>query len=544
MLLLEANQLEKYWRDRLIYKQEQSLRLYRGDRLGIVGRNGSGKTTLLHTLAGLLQPDAGTVKRYGECTLLAAFEDWEKESHLSGGEMTKRKLESALLAGSPILLADEPTSHMDLNGIRRVEGELSRYDGLVVLVSHDRELLDKVCTHILELEEGKLTLYSGGYSSYREQKALEADQAQFAYEQYAKEKDRLSSAIREKKARAVGMRKPPKRMGVKEARLGSEKAGQKQAKVQGAAQALITRLENLAKVEKPKELPEVRFDINGFKPIHGRVAIRLAEVTKLVGGRLLISGLSATIRPGDKVALLGANGSGKTTLLDMIRSGEEGTALSRGARLGYFHQTLALLDEQRTVLENVTEESPYPESFIRTVLARLLFRREEVLKPVAVLSGGEKVKTALAKVFLSGCNLMLLDEPSNYLDIGAREELEEVLAAYPGTILFASHDRRLIKNVANKLLVFEGEGAVRWFDGTYETLNDRQNEQLPKPGPDLGSEGVVRQEEERLQVELELAEVIGRLSVPRKTDDTAAMESRYLELLKRKKELNEESASN
>lgn len=543
MLLLEADGLVKYWGDRLLFEQKEPLRLYRGDRLGIVGTNGAGKTTLLHILAGLAQPDGGTVRLYGASAMIRDAEPWEKASPLSGGEKTRLKLETALRLKAPILFADEPTSHLDLDGIRRVEKELGRHDGLTVFISHDRELLDALCTRILLVDRGTLELYDGGYSSYRTERELRERRHRLEYEQYAKEKERLEEAIREKGARASGMRRPPKRMGVKEARLGKEKGRQKQEKVHHAANALEKRLELLEKVEKPVERPEVRFDINGFVPVHGRTAVRLERVTVAFGERCLFRDFTASFRPGAKAALIGSNGAGKTTLLELVRRGAPGTAVAGGGRLGYFHQGLALLEEERSILDNVREGSPYPEVFIRTVLARLLFRREEVRKPVGVLSGGEKVKTALAKAFLSGCNILLLDEPTNYLDVMAREELEQVLAAYPGTILFATHDRRLIARVATELLLFEC-GELRRFDGTYKEYQDS----LERTGnPEAGgrppetaerSGGAVCLEEERMQLERELAEVLGRLSVPRRGDDPALLEARFQELVKRKREIH------
>lgn len=530
MLLLEAHGLEKSWGDRLLFTQAEPLKLYRGDRLGIVGRNGCGKTTLLRMLAGLCEPDKGWVKRYGSSAVIAQTEDGPGATTLSGGERTRRRIQEALQHRVPILFADEPTSHLDLAGISLVERELTPYDGLVVLISHDRELLDGVCTQILEIEEGKITVTPGGYSAYRELKIRRRERDVFEYEQYAKEKDRLEQAAREISARTVGMRKPPKRMSVKEARLGSEKARQKQAKVHQAAKAIERRMEMLKPVEKPREAPEVRFDVNGFVPLHGKTALRIEGISKRYGAKTLFDNVTLAIEPGSKIALIGPNGAGKSTLLEMIRTEEAGIRLAGSGKIGYFHQTFGQLDVNRSVLDNVRSDSPYPESFIRTVLARLLFRREEVMKPVGVLSGGEKVKTALAKVFLSGCNIMLLDEPTNYLDIASREQLEEVLKAYPGTVLFASHDRRLIRGLASRLLVFDN-GGIRLFNGTYSELTEKPMTQRSDHKPDVVSEAAGNTAELRMQLEMELAEVLGRLSVPRKGDVKEEWEARYRALL-------------
>ncbi len=502
---------------------------------------------------------------------------WEPiEGDYSGGEETRQRLASAFAAQADLLIADEPTSHLDLNGILEVERILGAYPGTVLLVSHDRELLDAVCTRILEIENGKLTLYTGNYSKYRAFKENERDRAWLEFEKYTAKKEQLTDAIAEKKKRASRAVKAPRRLSSSEARMGKDFFEGKAAKMEKNAKAIHRRLEKLEAVEKPMELPAVRFDIQAYEPIHGKAAIRLSGLTRTVpvrneksnlvredvaiayrlinvsrgsestaDARTLFRDLSLMIRPGSKVALLGPNGSGKSTLLSMIADRSDGIGLPGSARIGYFHQKLKILDDAGTILDNVMATSIHPESTVRTVLARLLFKREDVFKRVELLSGGERVKTALAKLFLSNCNLLLLDEPTNYLDLPAKEELEKVLMSYPGTILFATHDRRLAAQLADKVLNLEGERYV-WFDGSFEAFKQAAHASSIKAESIAGNVGrgsateaklSLDEEEELLRLELERNTVLARLSMPGKHDDTIELDQRFKVLTEQIKDL-------
>lgn len=546
MLLLEASHITKYYEDRLILNLDE-FKIYDGDRIGIVGVNGAGKSTLMGILSGQLEPDEGHVSRNVKLSIIEQFGDevgdvslndinkkWKlnvnQSENLSGGEKTRLKIASALGKSTKLIFADEPTSHLDLAGIEMLESEFKRFDGAVVLISHDRTLLDKVCTKIIEVEAGLVREYTGNFTDYRNQKAHNRERANFEYEQYVKEKKRLEIAAQEKSQVATTMRDAPKRMGEKEARLHKAKTGSKRAKVNKAAKAIESRIEQLDIKEKPRELATVQFDLDYFTPIHGKSAVQLERVTKQFGERILFQDLSWTIKPGKKVALVGPNGAGKSTLLKMIINQEAGAKYSQSGKVGYFDQTLGKLDEQKTILENVMEDSRYPEVMIRTVLARLLLKREEVFKLVSVLSGGEKVKVALAKVFLGDYNILLLDEPTNYLDIFTHEELENVLKAYPGTILFATHDRSLMNNLANHVLVFS-DGGPESFAGNYEQYLKSKEEanKRDKTDADLA--------EELLRVDHELTEVIARISMPGKGDSVEELEARYQFLLGEKRRL-------
>lgn len=537
MYILEARNIEKSYRDRVIVKFNE-LQAHDDERIGIVGLNGAGKTTLLDILSGEQTPDDGQVMHYGPVSVIRQLEDdgqaatpgleskWQvirlEKEKMSGGERTRRKIARALEQNAVMLFADEPTSHLDLEGIEMLENEMKRYKGAVFLISHDRELLDAVCTRMIEVENGEIHEYSGNYSAYREQKAHEKERAWFEYEQYTKEKRRLKAATAETGQKAKSMRKTPKRMGNSEARLHKRAVNGKKEKLENKVKAIESRIEHLDQKEKPKEPEAVQFDIQFFSPIHGKIAIQLERLTKRFGDRTLFQELSCSIKPGMKVALVGKNGAGKSTLLNMIASAAEGIRVAGSGKIGYFHQDLSTLDEEKSILENVSEKSPYPETVIRTMLARLLFKQEDVFKPVAVLSGGEKVKVALIKIFLGDFNILLLDEPTNYLDIFTHEELETVLEAYPGTILFATHDRRLMNQLADHVLVIEEQQAV-FFEGNYtQYVRSKEN-----PEPAAGSDELTL-----MKLENELAEVIGRLSMQQKEDSKQELENRYQSLLK------------
>ncbi|MBM7866000.1 ribosomal protection-like ABC-F family protein [Heliomicrobium gestii] len=497
--------VKKYFGDRLILAIDE-LKIYRHDRIGVVGRNGAGKSTLLRLLEGQLHPDEGRIRRYAEMAVIAQLGEgaekrhdaerrdqgdplnhrdsrrdkdrdpvdgdiWTQESayteklfHVqpghceqrSGGEWTRRKIAAALGRPSGILLADEPTANLDLAGARLLESRLMAYDGAILLVSHDRELLDRLCNRILEIENGCVRLFEGSYAAYRDQKRTEAAQQMAEYTAYVEERERLEAAMREKSQQAKAIRSTPTRMGNSEARLHKRGVNSKRAKIDRGAQAIASRLAQLEEKERPETPPGIFFDRPGEGALPGKIAIRADNVSKRIGDRELFGGVSFEIRRGRKVALVGDNGAGKSTLLHMILAREQGITVHPAARIGFFDQNVERLPGERTVLETLRNVTNRPESFVRTLLARLNFRRDDVHKPVGMLSGGERVKVQLALTLVQDFNVLLLDEPTNYLDIDALEALESLLKEYPGTVLFVSHDRRLIEQVADEILLVEG----------------------------------------------------------------------------------------
>ncbi len=476
-MLLEIKDLVKYYGTRKII-EITSLTLYHGDKLAVVGSNGSGKTTLLKIITGEIEPDAGHVVVRGSLASISQLEDeaaGEADSRIagklglgcpafSGGERVKERIAKAFSRPADILLADEPTTNLDIAGIGFLEELLCSFRGALVIVSHDRALLRRVCNKVLEIDRGQCKLYSCGYDEYLSQKERERASGKARYEEYVAERDRLKKAAAEKARKSSGIKRPPKRMGNSEARLHKMGGQSAKAKLDKSAKAALTRLEQLERVEKPWEQRPIKFDILPgavFSP----VLIRVNDVSKRYGARSVLEHCSFIVPNNKKTALIGSNGAGKTTLLDMIVSGAEGIEKCASLKVGYFRQDTGGLDDSKSVLENALETSAYDWQFTRTILARLHLGRDDIDKKAGVISGGERIKLSMAKTILSDFNLLVLDEPTNYLDIESREALEAVLAAYPGAVLFVSHDREFIRNIADRVVILKYKAAV-----TYEEV--------------------------------------------------------------------------
>ena len=541
MLLVECKNLKKSYGDRLnrLILDIENLCIYDEDRIGIVGVNGAGKTTLLKLLSQRIEPDEGWIKLYGKCSYISQIDPPEKETiqpemaskfkvpqtyreSMSGGEKTRFKLAVGLSSNNAIIFADEPTSNMDIEGIQLIENSLSGFSGALVLISHDRDLLDSLCNKIIEIEGGKIKTYSGNYSEYIKQKTEEREFAQFEYEQYIKEKKRLERVIISTREKVKSMRKTPKRMGNSEARLhkmGNQKA---KANLDRAIKNVETRIKHLEVKEKPPKIEKIKLDIEDVQKIYSKVIIEGNGLNKSFGEKVIFKDAQFQLENGAKVGLIGPNGCGKTTLLKMILNQESPIKIAPNVRIGYFSQELSILEENKSILENVMAESVYEESFVRILLARLLFKGDSVYKNVGVLSGGERVKVSFAKIICSDFNLLILDEPTNYLDLNSLEVVEEVLREYEHTLLFVSHDRRFINSVANQIMIIE-DHRLKTFKGSYEEymaskaeVRDREKEQIGK---------------EILLLETRLTEVISKISMPSKKDDPELLDIEYREIL-------------
>ncbi|NLK96570.1 MAG: ABC-F type ribosomal protection protein [Epulopiscium sp.] len=545
MLLLEAKNIKKYFGDRLILDVE-GLNIYSEDRIGIVGVNGAGKTTLINIMCKKLEPDEGWVKLYGNYSYISQLDDPDYKhisdemaskfgvptswnAYMSGGEKTRFKLALALETQSVLVFADEPTSNVDMEGIELMEKRFEEYKGALLLISHDRDFLDKLCNKILEIEHGKIKMYNGNFSDYVAQKKQEVERAQFEYEEYVKEKKRLQEVIIETKQKVRSIRKTPKRMGNSEARLhkmGNQKA---KANLERAIKNVEKRIEHLEVKEKPKEQESIKLDLSDNNKLHSKIIIEGKNIHKAFGDKIIFQNAEFSIYNNEKVALIGSNGCGKTTLIKMIMDREDPIKIAQGAKIGYFSQDMSILNEHSSIIENVMESSIYPENFARTLLARLLFKRDDVYKKVNVLSGGERVKVSFAKIILMDINLLILDEPTNYMDIHSLEVVENALKEYDRTILFVSHDRRFVGSVANCIMTIE-DHKINMFKGTYKEYLSRKKLKRENNEKEVAQKQI-------LILQNRLTEIIGRLSMPSKKDNVEALDKEYYEILSRLKEL-------
>jgi ATP-binding cassette subfamily F protein 3 len=371
----------------------------------------------------------------------------------------RMSLGKILLQEPDLLLLDEPTNHLDLETIEWLETYLKGLTTPMVIVSHDREFLDRLCTQIVETERGVSTTYLGNYSAYLQQKAEQQEAQLSAYERQQKELEKQQAFVDRFRASAT--------------RSTQAKSREKQ-------------LEKIERIEAPESgLRTLHFRFPP-SPRSGREVVIIKDLTHAYGDKILFLGAELLIERGDRVSFLGPNGCGKSTLLHLIVGMEKPT--DGIVKLGdhnvipsYFEQNQAeALDLQKTVMETIHDEVPdWTNEEVRTLLGRFLFSGDMVFKQVAALSGGEKARLALAKMLLQPANLLILDEPTNHLDIPAKEMLEEALQHYDGTVIIVSHDRYFISKVANKIVEIR-DGELRLYRGDYHYYLDKLEEEQEK----------------------------------------------------------------
>ena len=380
-------------------------------------------------------------------------------SSFSGGWQMRMSLGKILLQTPDILLLDEPTNHLDLETIEWLEKFLKDLTTPMVIVSHDREFLDRLCTKIVETERGVSTTYLGNYSAYLQQKYEQQSAQLSAYERQQKELEKQQAFVDRFRASAT--------------RSTQAKSREKQ-------------LEKVEKIEAP--IADVRTLKFQFPPAvrSGREVVTIKNIVHIYDDKILFLGANLEIERGDRVAFLGPNGAGKSTLLRLIVGLEAPTEGSieigkHNVIPSYFEQNQAeALDLNKTVLNTIHDEVPdWKDVEVRSLLGRFLFSGETVLKKVESLSGGEKARLALAKMLLAPANLLILDEPTNHLDIPAKEMLESALKVYEGTVLIVSHDRYFISQVANKIVEIR-DGELIAYAGDYHYYLEKLDEEKQK----------------------------------------------------------------
>lgn len=473
--LSKSYTLKKLLTDVTIYVGEH-------DRIGVVGVNGTGKSTLLKLLSGLDEPDGGVVMRknglrvsylpqmpdysqprtavqqvlfdapkdvgapdeYEAKALLSQFgiDDFDADVRtLSGGQKKRVALAAALIRPVDLLMLDEPTNHIDAETIALLEGRLAKYRGALMMVTHDRYFLDRVCNRIAEISDGELYLHDGNFSYYLEQKAARLEMENAAA--------RKRSSILRRELEWI--------------RRGAQARSTKQ-------KARIQRFEEISAISGPQE--EQRLSLGSTSARLGRRIIECEAVCKALGGRTLISDFTYTILRDERMAVVGPNGCGKTTLLRMLAgqlAPDSGTiAVGETVKIGFFTQefpkvapNVRLIDFMRDIAEYV--ETPDGRFSASQMLEQFLFPPDVQYTPVERLSGGEKRRLYLASLLMASPNVLLLDEPTNDLDIATLEILEDYLSTFKGAVVVVSHDRYFLDRVAGRLFAFETGGRLTQY---------------------------------------------------------------------------------
>ncbi|WP_238911707.1 ATP-binding cassette domain-containing protein [Achromobacter xylosoxidans] len=471
-----------------------------GERIGLIGRNGAGKSSLLRLLDGRTVPDDGDIARSSGlrvatveqepaldenatvfdvvCNVEGDHEDWQRPSRvramleklglpadaqiagLSGGTRKRVALARALVEEPDLLLLDEPTNHLDFDGIAWLEEMLRARKGAAVIITHDRRFLDSVATRIVELDRGRLLSFPGNFSQWQERKAqwLESERLEQA---------RFDKLLAQEE---VWIRK-----GVEARRTRNE--------------GRVRRLERLRveRAERRERVGDVSLALaEGQRS--GKLVAELEHVGKRFGDKIVVDDYSTTILRGDRIGIIGPNGAGKTTLLKLILgemqpdSGK--TRTGTNVSVAYFDQMRAQLDENATLVDIISPGSEWVEiggtrKHVMSYLGDFLFSPARAGSPVRSLSGGERARLLLARLFARPANVLVLDEPTNDLDIETLELLEELLQEYSGTVLLVSHDRAFLNNVVTQTIAYEGNGHWRDYVGGY----DEWVAQRPAPAP-------------------------------------------------------------
>ncbi len=504
-----------------------------GERVGLIGRNGAGKSSLLRILAGQERPDDGEVQRQQglhsafvaqepqlaeDATVFSSVQsglgdvigfiddythgrgdldrlqglieaqdgwNWQQRvdetlhrlhldpdariASLSGGNRKRVALAQALVRRPDLLLLDEPTNHLDLDSIEWLENLLLEFRGSVVLITHDRTFLDRVATRIVELDRGKLLSYPGNFTKYQSLKQ----------EQLAQE-----AVINAKADKLLAQEEVWVRKGVEARRT--------------RAQGRITRLQDLRarRAARRDVLGRVSMEVAAGQPT-GKIVAELQHVSKAFGAKQVVRDFSATILRGDKVGLVGPNGAGKTTLLKLILGelAPDAGSVRAGSNLqvAYFDQMRTALDPDATLEDFISPGSEWIEigrqrKHVKSYLGDFLFSPARSGSPVRSLSGGERNRLLLARLFARPANVLVLDEPTNDLDIDTLELLEELLQDYEGTVFLVSHDRAFLDNVVTSTIAFEGDGRWREYEGGVEdwlmqSRRSRELAQAAQPRP-------------------------------------------------------------
>ena len=432
----------------------------------------------------------------------------------SGGQKTRAQLARLLLQEPQVLLLDEPTNHLDAETMDWLAERVRAFPGTVLIVSHDRFFLDRVASRILELRPHGLGSYPGNYTAYVQAKELERRTQQLLYDKQQAEMKHLEETISMYKRWFHLAHNAAEGSGAR------AKAKKHITKMRSKERQLERLQEN--RVERPREVDSIHVRFESEERLGNRILL-LENVAVRYGECELYRGVHVSVERGERIALVGPNGAGKSTLLKVI-TGESAPATgtvkrSPQVRIGYFGQEVDQLDRERSILQEVMEIDGLTQGEVRTLLASFLFRGEEVHKKIGTLSQGERCRVAFVKLLFSGANVLVLDEPTNYLDIPARERIESALAGFPGTVLLVSHDRYMVQRLATQLLLFEAGGVTHFTGGWQEWEEHRQALRI--------SPQEQQRAEQRSLLQMELSVLADRMADPlTKSDERAEIQER------------------
>ncbi|QFG00628.1 ABC transporter ATP-binding protein [Psychrobacillus glaciei] len=519
-----------------------------GAVIGIVGGNGEGKSSLLSILANEAAPTMGQIEWFGTQPTISYFKQEDDQFHktgyvydereyfskwsvpherdytqLSGGEKMKRRLSRVFAEKAQLLLLDEPTNHLDQESLSFLKKQIHSYQGTIILVSHDRYFLDEVAEWIWEVENKKLTVYAGNYTSYRQKKEENRLTQQRLYDGQQSKIQQVEKQISDlknwsSKAHADSTKHE----------FNKEYYRVKAKKMDVQIRSKKKRLElELSKntIEKPEEEKEVIFSIEGNKK-KGKRVLEAKSISKSFEDKLLFQNASFTIQSQERIGIIGSNGSGKSTFFHMLL-GEESVQgelwKSEAMNIGYLRQTVFDLPEDKTPFEFFVPSDFETRGQIQTLMMNLGFSKEHWSRPIYTMSMGERVKLKLMEFMLDKKDVLLLDEPTNHLDLSSREQLEKTLSAYPGTILLVTHDRYFLEKLTNKLLVFENN-TIRKVEMSYKEWMHKNDESSL--------------EKDLLKLETEQQAVLGLLSYMKKNDPKyTELDQKFMTLSKQINEL-------
>ncbi|WP_066062658.1 ribosomal protection-like ABC-F family protein [Neobacillus soli] len=516
-----------------------------GERIGLVGLNGTGKTTLANLLFGKLYPDKGVIEKPSDLrigylsqsidyevsdfhqSLLGNIEndlfrhaselglkkvyEWEENqlTHLSGGEKLKLALSMVWASKPDFLILDEPTNHLDFTGIEWLISELKRFDGPVLIISHDRHFLDKTVNRIFEMENGNIHFYNGNYSDYRKKKQQQIEDQRHQYNVQQRQIEMVESQMEQlkswsEKAHRDSTKKgkgPSKRQnGIKE--FHRKKAKKRDNQVKSKMKRLQNELEK-QRVDQPLEETKVRFQFDSTGK-RGKRIIEAKQLGKTFENRTLFRSSQFYINHGERIGLFGENGCGKTTLIKMIL-GEQ--AYSEGElwksdsiKIAYLSQDVADLPADKNAIDALGFMDREDIHQARTLFANLGLKEEHITKPIGTLSLGERTRVKLVDMLMKEYDVLILDEPTNHLDLPSREQLEKTLTEFTGTIITVSHDYYFLNKLCERLLVFENQTIRRVEMKPEEYFNkDKKREDSSK--------------ERLLVIENQLSTILGELSL-------------------------------